>query len=385
VSPVERALRQAYSEAAQTVTWADIATRPPVPHPGGGRQRRRRERLVKPLLAAVAVLVIVAIAIAVPALLGNHRASPAGSRHLRPGHGKSGPPAPRFFAALLPDGGSVQIRSARTGRLVAEVPVQAKDEFFTGVAATGAAGRTLLVMEERDTGGCRSRMYQVQLSATGRPGPLRAADIPSVHGGLVGSAFAATPDGAAVAFYDYCVGNGSVEIDRPHGGRASIWVTQSGDQVDSVSLSGNGGELSVSGTEYASSGPEAKAVTVVLRAAPGSRALDGQGVVVLPEYTPSALSPDGKTLYACASHGRRDVLAAYDVATRTVRRVLAAWPRRAGSCSFALDATGTHAVIDTASGHTSAGTGYVSVLNIATGALTTVPVADLNSSDRLAW
>jgi hypothetical protein len=271
VSPVERALRQAYSEAAQTVTWADIAARPPVPHPGGGRQRRRRERLVKPLLAAVAVIVIV---IAVPALLGSHRASPAGSQHRRPGHGKSGPPAPRFFAALLPDGGSVQIRSARTGRLVAEVPVQAKDEFFTGVAATGVAGRTLLVMEERDTGGCQSRMYQVQLSATGRPGPLRAADIPSVHGGLVGSAFAATPDGAAVAFYYYCVGNGSVEIDRPHGGRASIWVTQSGDQVNSVSLSANGGELSVSGSEYASSGPEAKSVTVVLRAAPGSRALD---------------------------------------------------------------------------------------------------------------
>jgi hypothetical protein len=87
----------------------------------------------------------------------------------------------------------------------------------------------------------------------------------------------------------------------------------------------------------------------------------------------------------CASHGWRHVLAAYNVATRAVRRVLASWAGSAGSCSFALDATGTHAVIDTASGHTSAGTGRVSVLDIATGRLTTVPVAGLNSSDRLVW
>jgi hypothetical protein len=68
-----------------------------------------------------------------------------------------------------------------------------------------------------------------------------------------------------------------------------------------------------------------------------------------------------------------------------VRRVLASWPGSAGSCSFALDATGTHAVIDTASGHTSTGTGHVSVLDIGTGKLTTVPVTGLNSSSRLAW
>jgi sugar lactone lactonase YvrE len=394
VSPVERALRQAYREAAQTVTWADIASAAPVPDPAGRRRRRRRERLVKPLLAAVAVAVIAAIAIAAPALLGNHRASPAGGHHVRPGHRRSGPPAPRFFAALRPDGDSVQVRSASTGRLVAEVLVPARGEFFTGIAATGAAGRTLLVMAERDSGPCKSQLYQVQLSATGRPGPLTAEDSPGVHGGLVGNAFAATPDGAAVAFYDYCQGSGSLEIEHRHGGQGSTWVAQSGDQVDGVSLSASGGELSFSGYAYAGLGPGAKAgsssvrirpVTVVLPVTPGSRMLDGQGVVVVAKYTVSALSPDGKTLYVCASHGRLDVLDAYDVATRTVQRVLASWPGSGGSCSFALDATGTHAVIDTAAGHTSAGTGHVSVLDIATGTLTTVPVAGLSSSDHLAW
>lgn len=379
-SQIEDVLRRAYAEAAQTVTWADIATTVPGLEETRPARRRRRRRLTVPALAAAATVVVAIVVAIVPALLAR---SPAGK--LPSGHGAlPGQRAPTGFFAALPASGAVQIRSAVTGRLIAAVTPPARGEFFSGVAATGAGGRTLLLAVEHDAGSpCRTSLFQLQLTAAGQPGALKPAAIPAIHGILPNRAFTATSDGSAIAFAGYCQGSNTLEIDRPHTGVSASWATSGGDQVDNISLSSDGDTLSISGYLYAGTGPGAKSgtssvrlrpATAVLQAGSAGTTLDGQGIVTRTSGT-AALSPDGRTLYLCTQQGRVAVLAAYDVATSARRGTLATW---AGGCSFALDSAGQYALIATAGGG-------LSRLDIGTGRLTTLPVSGLPSSAILAW
>jgi sugar lactone lactonase YvrE len=384
VSQIEDVLRRAYAEAAQTVMWGDIASTVPGLEETRPARRARRRRLTIPVLAAAATAVVAIVVAIVPALLAHGPAqSPAAS--LRSGHGAPlGLQAPGGFFAALPPGGQVQIRSALTGRLIAAVTPPGQGEFFSGVAATGADGRTLLLAVEHDTGApCRTRLFQLRLTASGEPGPLTPADIPAIPGILPNRAFAATPDGSAIAFAAYCQGSNTLEIDRPHTGASAGWVTTRGDQIDNISLSSDGATLSLSGYEYAGTGPGAKKgtssarlrpATAVLHASSANTSLDGLGIVARKIGT-AALSPDGRTLYVCTHQGRLAVLAAYDVATKARRRTLATW---AGGCSFALDTAGQYALIATAAGG-------LSRLDIGTGRLTTLLVSGIPSSAILAW
>jgi hypothetical protein len=382
MSQIEDLLRRAYAEAAHTVTWADVASAVRVPEEG--RPRRRRHRLAVPLLAAAATAVVAIAAAVIPGLLA-HQPVPSPPASRRSGHGApQGQQAQRgFFAALPASGGAVQIRSAATGQLIASVTPPAKGEFFSGIAATGTGGRTLLLAVERKSGACKTWLFQLRLSVSGQPGALTQAAIPYFDGILPNRAFTATPDGSAIAFAaNFCDGSGSLEIDRPHTGVSASWATTDGDQPDSLSLSSDGTTLSLGGYEYVGSGPGAKPGTSSLRLRPVIEVLGAStanayldGAVAL-KIGAAALSPDGKTVYVCTRHGRLDVLDAYDVTTKTLRRTLATWA--AGGCSFALDSAGKYALIASAGGR-------LSRLDIATGELTTLPMAGLPASVTLAW
>jgi hypothetical protein len=378
VSRIEDVLRRAYTEAAQTVTWADIAHG--APKPERARPARRR-RLTVAALAAAAV-VVVAIAAAVVAALVLHRTPPASGHRREPPRQQA---QPGFFAVLPGSGDAVQIRSALTGRLVAAISPPAKGDFFSGVAVSSANGRTLLLAVERNSGGpCTTWLFKVQLTITGQPTALEPARVPSLAGILPDRAFTAASDGSAIAFADYCQGSSDLEIERLRTGTSVSWPLTPGDQVDDVSLSSNGAALSLSGYEYAGSGPGAKPgtssvrlrpVTAVLRASAAYTVLDGQGVIVT-KFSRSALSSDGKTLYVCTQQGRADVLSAYDIATKALRRNVAAWAN--SGCSFALDPAGQYALIATSGGG-------LALLDVSTGRLTVRSVSGLPTSAVLAW
>jgi len=378
VTPLEELLRQAYAAAAETVTRDDIATE--FSRLEAARPARRRRRLAIAVLAAAATVVVALVAALLPGLLARPPASPAAGH--RPGH----TPAPAGFFAQLMGGNraTVQIRSAVTGRLIATVATPAEGEFLAAVASTGADGRTLLLAVEHDKGACHTWLYQVRLSAAGQPGPLQPAAIRSFHGVLGEPALAAAADGSAIVFTAYfCNGNGRLEVHRLSRGGSASWAMNIGDQFGSLSVSSSGAAVSVSGSEYAGTVPgptpgttaiRERPVTAVLPASPATGRLDGQGIILRRSGT-AELSPDGKTLYTCTAQGKRKVLRRYDVATRARRQTVASWT---GSCSFALNAADSYALISTV-------TGQFGRINLSTGRLTLLPGRSAPYPAMLTW
>jgi hypothetical protein len=180
------------AEAVQTVTSADIASAVPEleeVRPG------RRQRLILPALATAAVVLVAIAATIVPALVSHRSLPPPASTRREPLTQKA---QPGFFAALPASGRAVQIRSALTGGLIAVVAPPAPGDFFSGVAATGADSRTLLVAVERNTGSpSKTWLFRLRLTVTGQPGALKPAEVPYIDGILPNRAFTATQDGSA--------------------------------------------------------------------------------------------------------------------------------------------------------------------------------------------
>lgn len=388
MSAIEDLLRQAYADAGATVRPADIAPEPCVLSQRSPSRRRRVRRIAIPLMAAAATAVVVVVATVSTGVDGH---SPAASPTARPS-ASTGPaeplvPGPAYFAVLPGSGANIQIFSARTGKAVGHLAPPAANEFFSGVAAEGN-GPTLLVAVEHNTGGgCQASIYKLRLTSSGQPLAHALTSLPPIDGILPNRSFTVSPDGSTLA-YDawFCDGQGSFEMRNLRTGSTAHWVTQSGDQADSLSLSADGSVMSFSGWEYVGVGPGAKPGTssikirprtAVLPASSLGTALDGQGII-LRQYTQAALSPDGATLYVCASHAGQDVLAAYDVATKARIRVLATWAGHGGNCAFTLDPSGQQALIASSAGH-------VALLDIATGRLTSLPGTGLPSSVVMTW
>jgi hypothetical protein len=382
MSAIEDLLRKAYADAAQTVRPADIAPELPALDVGARQAQRSPRRLAISLLAPIATAVVVVVAaVAISRLAARPDVAPGPRGPASSANASTGQQAPPpFFFALSQTGKSIEILSASTGGLLARLAPSAKGQFFSGVAATGEHGRTLLVALE--WGGCKTRFYKSVLSAAGKPGALKPAGIPVIDGILPDRAFTATPDGSAVAFADYfCDGSGSLEVERPSTGKLVSWATQGGDQIDSISLSQDGRAVSIGGYEYAGLGQQGSTrlspVAAVLRTSPQVPVLDGQGVIVR-QYSVAELSPDGTTLSMCAKDGDQDRLDAYNVATKKLQRVVSNWASSTGNCSFTLDPAGQYALIANVAGH-------VSRLNLGIGKLTPLPATGLSSSMPLAW
>lgn len=389
MSAIEDLLRQAYADAGATVRQEDIAPEPHVLLSQRSPSRRRRlSRIAIPLMAAAATAAVVVVA---TVSTGVHGHSPAASPPARPS-ASTGPaepqvPGPAFFAVLPGNERSIQIFSARTGKAVGHLAPPAANEFFSGVAAEGN-GRTLLVAVEGNTGGsCKASIYKLRLTSSGQPLAHALTSLPPIDGILPDRSFTVTPDGSTLAYYAwFCDGQGSFEMRNLRTGSTEHWITHSGDQADSLSLSADGSAVGFSGWEYVGLGPGAKAgtssikirpVTAVLRASSVGTALDGQGII-LREYTQMALSPDGATLYVCAGHAGQNVLASYDVATKARIGVLATWAARGGNCAFTLDPSGQQALIASSAGH-------VAILDIATRRLTSLAGTGLPSSAIMTW
>jgi hypothetical protein len=320
VSTLESRLRDAYRAAADTIDPATIPGLPPSAEPHAARSRRvRLSRHLAPLAAAAAVI-IVAILAALPVGVRPWHHAPTVPRH----HARVVKPRPTPAASLPPFivvdlGSSLKVFSTRTGIGVATLAAPAGQQFED--VASGGAARTFLAATGLSGSACHAFFYRFELSATGQPS--RLTFLRSVPGSLP-TAVAAIPGGDSYAYSTVHCGtappNGAIGISGPTGNR--MWsYDEADDYAFSLAATADGRTLafsvpSMSGDALLSTSSRAPTVSGA-----------SQVVQSVPVSGTLAISPDGQTLYACASDGATATLAAYSTVTGRQIRVLHQWPQ----------------------------------------------------------
>ena len=327
MSSIEDLLRDAYRDAAQTVTPQTVRGLDEQQvrlSPGRPRRRLAARRAMLPLAAAASVaLVTIVTAAVIPGMLAGSRS--AGGHRPTPSSSPGG--ADRFYVMIAdPDGAALAVRDTVTGARVGAVAAPARGLYFSGL--TTGDGRHY-VAELWRRGVCRTWLYQFRLGRGGRPGPLRPFALPSVDQLLTpiaisrdNSAFGyegercADPTGRASS--DLAVLNLATMTTRS-------WSIPKQADVSSLSLSADGGYLAfdvVPTKLYRSaayvlpaSAPPGPAIARSRRAA-----VPGRGGAI----DSAVITPDGSALYvtvspAGAASQRRWQLRRVDLATGLVR------------------------------------------------------------------
>lgn len=343
MNDLEDRLRDAFRAAADTVDPATVATSPLRARPRAALSRR--VRILAPLAAAAAVAIVVAVTAAVGSVAPRHQAQATRPR----------PAAP---AAILPaytlvDAGSaLQVYATRTGAVVASVAAPAGQK-FEDVASAGTAG-TFLAATGSSGSACHAYFYRFELSASGQPSALTTLrSVPDSQP----TAVVGIPGGQSYAYStvhcDTAPPNGGVGIGGPAGDRS--WTYPTGDDyADSLSATADGRTIALSFFVY---GPGFQDM-LLNTTSPATAAVNAaRGLPAVPVSPTLAISPDGKTIYGCASNGTTGTLAGYSVATGAQLRVLHQWPvtdsgGAAGSgngydtpgfsCQISTDATGRY-------------------------------------------
>jgi hypothetical protein len=158
-----------------------------------------------PAAAAVAVALVIGGAAVVPRLLAQGLASapkPHPAHGVRPEPGTPRAATPPVFAALPANGRAVQIQSAVTGRILAQL-APPHGSYFAGAAVANDGRTVLLALRITSGGGCITRVDRVRLSAACKPGQLEPSGIPDIQGVLPSRSFTVTPDGSTLAFVAY--------------------------------------------------------------------------------------------------------------------------------------------------------------------------------------
>jgi hypothetical protein len=327
VNTLEDRLRDAYSALADTV---DPATIPDRAVSTGPRATVPRRTLLASALAAAAVVAIVAVLTTIP------RGTSAGHR---PHAAKVRPTAaarvPKFTVVIK--GPALAVYRTRSGVSVATIAPPARQQFE--LVASGGTARTFLAATHLAGSACHAYFYRFELSASGRPSPLTF--LRSVPGSLP-SALAATPGGGSYAYSTvHCATappNGEIGISGQAGNRT--WAYNEADNYAfSLAATADGHTLAFS--LVTPSGD------MLLNTSSAARTVDGASRVLrsVPASPTLAISPDGQTLYTCASSGPTVTLAAYSIATGAQIRVLHRWPDHQGLgqepiCLISLDPTG---------------------------------------------
>jgi hypothetical protein len=356
MNDLEQQLRDAYRAATATV------------HPDSVRglhefrvhaRRMRHWRwipgsgLAVPLGAAAAVTALVlAVAVIVPMLTMRHGGAVATGPGVR---------IPEF--TLADDGSDLRVIQTATGRVAGKVAAPA-GLTFTGMGANlpqvaGTANdRTFFVLASAVSSSCRALLYKVQLGDGGQPSLVRLpVTLPAGTGTL---ALAASGDGRTAALLLSSCGKlspdasgmqangGIVLVDLAAGRLIRQWsygpdeTAQVWPVGPSVSLSADGGQLAF--PVFAKNGQPDLTVRMLAASAP-SGTLDSASHVawrppqgeVMDASPQMALSPDGKTLYACAGPLSKSsisitLLLAFSAATGRQIRVLHDWAPRYGNC-----------------------------------------------------
>lgn len=380
---LEDRLRDAYRAVADTIDPATVASPP--------RSTRRPAtlsrwtRILTPLAAAAAVTTIVVTTTTLAGGTSPRHPRTSSSRH----HARTLKTRPAA-AANLPEftlvdlGSSVKVYNTRTGVGVATLAPPAGQK-FEDVASAGTA-RTFLAATGSPAPACHAYFYRFQLSATGQPSALTF--LRSVPGSLP-TAIIGVPGGRSYAYSTtHCVTappNGGVGISGQAGNRT--WDYPSGDDYAfSLASTADSRTLALSFGVYGTGFQD-----MLLNTKSSSRTAAGASRILssVPVSVTLAISPDGRTLYACASDGTTGTLAAYSTATGAQTRVLHQWPvtgsgggapgtdsgymSRGFSCQISTDPTGRYLLagvsLDANSDHWTL-TGF----DLHTGAFAKVPV-----------
>jgi hypothetical protein len=359
---IECRLRQAYRDAAELVQPHDISPVAPrrVQSLPGGVQRSRWFISV----AAAAGVLLIAIITAVLVQSGPATRPP---RPISPLPG--GPPQFAVTAVVEHSLLTTLLSDVRTGKVVARVAIPAHGE---AEAVAALSSRTfVLAVVGRDHSSCSGygvAFYRLGINDRGHPDSLTKMAVPSVPGTV--QAVSVAPDGTALAYaasLAQCAAAqhraGTIAIvDARTGKTIALWPTVQPmtSTIRGLSLANRGSALDVNLDITFPDG----ASTRVLR--PGSSGQSASSLgVVLQLAASSALSRDGRTLYAAAFvgkvHGRpRFDIAAYDVSTRARIAVLHTWPRDSTVIPrIILDPSGRYLLVLTGS--------QLAMLNLGTG------------------
>lgn len=349
----EDRLRDAFRADAQTIQpgtirpqadLADLAEPAPGGHARFASPAGPRRRLLIPLSAAAAVLAIVA-AVALVSSGGSPPAPAVRSLSAAPG----GPvrPAPRYLIGQLSNG--LGVYEAATGRRITVVTPPSSGLEFDGVAATRNA-RIFVVAASPQHHGCYTDLYQLSLTAAGRPANLAPLPVPRVAGALMGStALTASASGQVIGYSASNCGSGHgwAGVIRLAGRQVRRWSLTS-EGLFSLSMSPDGRTLFFDDTQVyggdgtiralptsAPPGPALRWARIVL---PASSGLDQTGTVVV--------AGRGKILLGCLETQHSAVLASYAAATGRELAVLHTWPHPDGEpCGISVTPSGGYALL----------------------------------------
>jgi hypothetical protein len=413
-------VRAAYREAAETVrpeTVRDLQLGPgrnAWAAPAGTQRRgpgapQRPGRALVPLAAAASVAAIaVAATVVIPRLGGN---APG---HHRPSHPPTryhGPLSalPTFIVVNHADAGGpgtsklLTIVTTATGHVDGHLNAPA-GEYLDAVAGT-RGGRTFFAVAHQVGRSVQALFYKFSVSADGRPSALAPIQVRGIPTGGIPVALAATADGSRLAVSLDGEGQaGEIAIiDVASGTITRHWPhTLSEDYSTDLSISADGRLIAF--TNYIGSGYSAVQVSRVMSTSAPSGPDTIVSRVLARDTSDAMLNTTGTVLYALArtpgqpAYEPGHVLLAYDVASGKLIRVIHRWPLRvivgmAGAGPLSTDPAGGFALVPFLLSTKNAKacglsavtrkhhcvkyliptTGLAS-LNLATGALTTLPL-----------
>jgi hypothetical protein len=326
VNTLEDRLRDAYRAVADTVdpaTIPDLAVRT---EPRAALSRRMR--FVIPLAAAAAVTVVATMSTLLVHMSPRFHARTTKDRAV------ATVSLPEF--TLVDLGSSLKVYNTRTGARVATVTAPAGQQFED--VASGGTARTFLAATGLSASACHAYFYRFELAATGKPSALTL--LRSIPGSQP-TAVAAPPGGGSYAYSTvHCdtAPNGLIGISGQAGNRT--WAYDQGDDYTfSLAATADGDTLALSlfaGSQWSD---------LLLNTRSRAATVDNASRIVpaVPYAQTLAISPDGRTLYACVDSGPTGTLAAYSTATGKMIRVLHRWtlaPAKWYFCQVSADATG---------------------------------------------
>lgn len=333
MSGIEDLLRDAYHEAAQSVSPERVRSAPVLPPAPRGRRSgavrgRPRWRAFAPLAAAAAVAAVIGGVVAVPQLLRSTTPAPVVS---------AVPGAPPFVVVQPYYGGDpsrLVVQAAGTRHVEGSVAAP-HGTSWESVAATGNSTTFVAAAGSRGSN-CTARLYTLTLTASGKPAGLRPLNAPAISGQL--TSLAASSDGRTIAY-------AAVHCSAPLtpatiavavGGTVRQWTVPDYALPTGVSLSADGSELG-----YAENGGSQlahlhSAWILPTTSPPGSLLAHSRKVFAAGASTTevsAVLSGDGKTMYIATESGRQPypvTLAAYRSADGALLRTLHTWANAQG-------------------------------------------------------
>jgi hypothetical protein len=301
MSRLEDRLRDAYRSATDTVAPETIRglheTVTPRSRSAGPAARWRRLVLIPLGAAAVVTVIAVLAAVVLPRALDQAR-----NDHTQ---GTASATAPKFLIDDSTGAFPLEVRSATTGTLVAQIampagiPSDGDRTYITDVAT--ADGRHYLVAFYQNP--CRSWVYKFQLNGQGQPSTVTPfTAVPPTRSELYG--LTVSRNGQMVGYTTTaCMGQkpapaSYVAVTNVRTGKTTQWSIPATTSVEGVSLTADGSLLC-----YSLQFNPSMVGVISTGAAPGSAADRGRTVVRADQFGASewisyaAISPDGKSVY----------------------------------------------------------------------------------------